>query len=95
MPKIEKSPTPLSLDELVEIGAHVVQLCGTFQALGHVSPAGSIDPYITRPDTGPGGFVWDMFSVCRVGGDPAASARLADFSDRHGLLDLIAEAVTR
>lgn len=87
--------TGLSYDELAEIGAHVVQLCGTFQALGHVNPSLSIRPYIARPDTETGGFVWDMFSVCLAGGDPDAAARLADFAERHGVLELIAEAVTR
>lgn len=95
MPNIEKSPNVLSLDELAEIGAHVVNLCGLFPALGHVSPVGSIVDYCARPESEAGGLVWDMFAVCRFGGYPEARARLDEFNEKYGQLERLAEAVTR
>ena len=91
---MENEPA-LSADQLTQIGAAVVSLCGTFQALGHVSPVGSVVDYVARPADEAGGFVWDMFRICEFTGDAAARDRLADFAERHGILDLIAEAVAR
>ena len=75
------------------IGRALVALCGTQHALGHANASGTVRDYTLRPDDDAAGFVWDMFAGER--GDADARRRLAGFVKRHGLLDLIAEAVTR
>ena len=75
------------------IGRALVALCGAQHALGHATASGTVRDYTLRPDDDAAGFVWDMFAGER--GDADARRRLAGFVKRHGLLDLIAEAVTR
>lgn len=75
------------------IGRALVALCGTQHALGHANASGTVRDYTLRPDDDATGFVWDMFAGGT--GDADARRRLADFVKRHGLLDLIAEAVAR
>lgn len=79
--------------DFASIGAALVALAGTFQALGHVSPMGSVADYIERPTDEAGGFTWDMFAVCS--GDDAARQRLVGFTQTYGVADVIAEAVAR
>ena len=75
------------------IGRALVALCGTQHALGHANASGTVRDYTLRPDDDAAGFVWDMFAG--ETGDADARWRLADFVERHGLLDLIADAATR
>ena len=62
-------------------------------ALGHANASGTVRDYALRPDDDAAGFVWDMFAG--ETGDADARWRLADFVERHCLLDLIADAATR
>ena len=75
------------------IGRALVALCGAQHALGHANASGTVRDYALRPDDAAAGFVWDMFAGEK--GDADARWRLADFVKRHGLLDVIAEAVAR
>ena len=79
------------------IGRALVALCGAYHALGHVSAVGTVQDYAPSPDGYYESFVWDMFSACSLKAvvNEEPRARLAEFVDRHGLLDLIAEAVAR
>lgn len=89
------TPATLTRDQLADIGAHTVLMCGTFQALGHVSPTGSAMDYVGPMDSESAEFVRCMFRVCVFGGDPESTAFLVKFAEKYALLDLIAEAVAR
>ena len=89
MPK-DQASAQLDFDA---IGRALVALCGAQHALGHATASGTVRDYTLRPDDDAAGFVWDMFAGEK--GDAGARRRVAEFVERHGLLDLIAEAVAR
>lgn len=85
--------TPLAEDEVRTAGEAVLMMIGASVAMGHVSPNGLMD-YVNRDDLDPTrALVWDAFAATR--GDHEARARLKQFVEDRGLLDLIAEAVSR
>jgi hypothetical protein len=90
----------LTEQDLARIGAHLVQLAAASRAMGHRSAAATVGDYVLTPDNAPWTeqFVADMFLLCRIGTDgrrERADERVADVIDRFGLLDVIAESVTR
>ena len=80
------TPATLTRDQLADIGAHTVLMCGTFQALGHVSPTGSAMDYVGPMDSESAEFVRCMFRVCVFGGDPspAEKTRVAKGLPKYG-----------
>lgn len=87
----------LTPEEVIRAGEAVLMMIGASVALGHVSPNGIMD-YANRPgDDDPiGGIVWDAFASTRIGdGWDESRANLIRFASQRGLLDAVAEAVTR
>lgn len=85
---------PLTDEEVRRAGDAVLVAIGLMAALGHNSPAGIMD-YVERPDEPMAGIVWDAFAATRFNQYPESRERLIEFADERGLLDAIADAVTR
>lgn len=82
-------------EEVMRAGEVALLLIGQSVAVGHRSPNGVVE-YADRPADEIGAAVWDAFAATRLEAwSKESTARLAEFVDRRGLLDLIAEAVSR
>lgn len=87
--------TTVSRQDLMLLGAYVLNSIAAMSAMGHVNPALSADSYMQAPDEPMGKLYHDMLLTCIPRGDDAARKRICRFVDESGWFDRVAEAVTR
>ena len=86
----------LSYDDYAAIGASLIGIIAAQYAMGHVNPQSSCRDYID-----PAGLTWqqqftrDVILTTDIGRNADAERRIAQFVERQGLLDVIADAVAR
>jgi hypothetical protein len=79
--------TTITPGDLLMLGAHLLNICAAADAMGHVSPVGSLC-YISGSGDRLSDLVLDIFETCQVTdeGAEAARARVHDFLDSTGWL---------
>lgn len=73
------------------VGELFLNLATSLTAFGWESPVAALD-YMAATDAETQ-FLLDFLSICKIGGDPDARARLARFADDNEALDRIAAAI--
>ena len=87
--------TTVSRQDLMLLGAYVLNSIAAMSAMGHVNPVLTHVPYVDPGDEPMSKLFHDMMLTCTHGGDEPARERICRFVDESGWFDRVAEAVTR